>query len=91
MPAAKRPLTQRELRKQKEKKLGVHENDITIYNPSRSRMISVQVRDPESDFYIGEQTVHIHPGKRYTNKESRFNQAQLKNLQSKGELRIING
>lgn len=88
MPS-KRPLTQREIKKKKNVESGKSDETITIYNPSRAKMVSIQVRDPGKDFYLSEQTVRVGPGKRYTNKKSFFNPNQLKNLSVRGDIRVL--
>jgi len=88
MPATKkRPLTQRELKKIRKAKEADGER-MTVYNPTK-RMIPIQVRDVGRDFFVSEQSIYVGPGKRYTDKRSRFNMDQIANLQAKGEIKII--
>ncbi|MBD3405033.1 MAG: hypothetical protein GF411_02720 [Candidatus Lokiarchaeota archaeon] len=88
MMPSKRPLTQREIKKKKQVESKSAET-MTVYNPSRAKMISIQVRDPSKDFYLSEQTIRIGPGKKYTNKKSFFNPNQLKNLGARGDIKVL--
>lgn len=82
-----RPLTQRELKKQKSSK--VQEPRLTVTNMNRKRSITLQVRDGDSDFYVGERAIYIAPGKSYTDRTSVFNEDQISNLKAKGEIRVL--
>jgi len=81
----KKPLTQREIRRMKE------ESDkgdlLTVFNKTK-RMIPIQIREPSSDFFIGEQTIRIPSGKTYTDRSRVFNMNQLRNLEAKQEIKV---
>lgn len=83
-----RPHTQREIKKFAESKQS--EPRISVTNIKKS-MIVLSVREPGSDFYIGERSIYINPGKTYVNRESMFNEQQISNLKAKGEISVLNG
>ena len=83
-----RPLTQREIKQQKRSK--AEEPKITVENLNK-RILTLQLRDKNSDFYVGERSVQIGPHKSLTERESLFNAAQLSNLKAKGEIRVVGG
>jgi hypothetical protein len=80
-----RPLTQREIKQRAKSKEA--EEKITVSNVSKGTVI-VQVREKSSDFYVGERSIYINPGKSYTDRQSLFNEAQLSNLQARGDVRV---
>ena len=88
--AQQRPLTQREIKKAKAAEEGANEGKMTVYNPSQSRMIPIQIRDPKKDFFVAEQTIQIGPQKTFTERKSFFNMDQIKNLTQKGDIRVVN-
>lgn len=81
-----RPLTQREI--QKEKRSKAEEPKMMVTNMTK-RSIPIQVRENGSDFYIGERSVMIGPGKSFTERMSLFNESQISNLRAKGEIRVL--
>lgn len=83
-----RPLTQREIKQQKKSK--AEEPKITIENLNK-RILTIQLRDQNSDFYVGERSVQLGPRKSLTERESLFNSAQLSNLKAKGDIRVVGG
>lgn len=83
---AKRPLTQREIRNIRRK--SEDSKTISVFNPKK-RVVHLQVREPSSDFYMGEQTIRISPNRAYVNKLNNFNINQLNNLRARGDIRII--
>lgn len=82
----KRPLTQREIKNRKTDK--ANEPRVTVSNTTK-RMIILQLRDKNSDFYLSERSIYLRPGKMYSDRRSLFNESQLNNLRAKGEVRII--
>lgn len=82
---SKKLVTQREIKKSKKQERA---DMITVYNP-RSQSVPLQIRDPEKDFYVSEQTIHLGPGKRYTDYAHMFNKNQLENLSTKGMIRVL--
>jgi hypothetical protein len=83
-----RPHTQREIKKFAESKKS--EPRVSVTNIKKS-MVILSVREPGSDFYIGEKSIYINPGKTYTNRKSLFNEQQISNLKAKGEISVLNG
>jgi hypothetical protein len=83
-----KPLTQREIKQQKRSK--AEEPKITVENLNK-RILTLQLRDQNSDFYVGERSVQIGPHKTLTERESLFNAAQLSNLKAKGQIRVVGG
>lgn len=81
-----RPLTQREIKNQKISK--EKEPKATVENLTK-RTLVLQLRDKNSDFYIGEKSVHIGPRKTLTERVSLFNAHQISNLRAKGEIRVV--
>jgi hypothetical protein len=82
---SKKPMTQREIKKGKKKEKA---EMLTVYNP-RGQAVPLQIRDPEKDFYVSEQTIHLGPGKRYTDYAHMFNRDQIENLSTKGMIRVL--
>lgn len=83
-----RPLTQRDIKKEKRSK--AEEPRTTIENLTKRTLI-LQLRDKNSDFYVGERSIHIGPRKSITERNSLFNTDQLSNLKARGEIRIVGG
>lgn len=83
-----RPQTQREIQQSKRSK--AEEPKTTIENLTK-RTLVLQLRDQNTDFYVGERSVHIGPHKTLTERTSLFNSGQLSNLRAKGELRVVGG
>jgi 23S rRNA A2030 N6-methylase RlmJ len=63
---------------------------IRVYNKS-PQLISLQVRPPNSDFYINEQQVHLHPKKSAILPKDYVIEEQLSNLQARGFVQVIAG
>ena len=83
---AKRPLTQRELRKAKKQR--ENEDYIMIYNTSK-QLIPIQLKPPLGvDFFQGEQTINLYRGKSGRFPMSRLRGEQLQNLQKSGRIRV---
>ena len=61
--------------------------EIRVHNCSR-QMIPLQVREPGSDFYAGEQQVRLMPGQEVTLPKEFAHMDQITNLQKKGIVRI---
>lgn len=81
-----KPVTQREIANQTKSKAS--EPRITVEN-LKKRILTLQLRDQNSDFYVGERSVQIGSHKSLTERKSLFNSAQLSNLRAKGDIRII--
>jgi len=81
-----RPMTQRELKQVKTSKTS--EPKATVENLTR-RTLVIQLRDQNSDFYVGERAIHISSGKTLTERVSLFNASQISNLRARGEIRVI--
>ncbi len=61
---------------------------VRLYNRSR-QLISIQVKPPKGDFYMHEQTVHLHPKKTVTLPKSHLNHDQISNLQKKRIIQVL--
>ena len=84
---AKKPLTQRELKKELDEKNKIRYT--TILNCCK-QAIPVQLKSPKGvDFFVGEQTIPIYPGKTAKLPTSRLYDEQIKNHQKAGRLRIV--
>jgi len=81
-----RPLTQREIKQSKATK--EDESRATVENLT-NRMLVLQLRDQNSDFYVGERSIYVGPHKSLTEKVSLFNTSQISNLKAKGEIRVV--
>jgi len=81
-----RPLTQREIKQTKQSK--TKEQTATVENLTRRTLI-LQLRDQNSDFYVGEKAIHIGPHKTLTERVSLFNSSQISNLKARGEIRVV--
>lgn len=85
----KRPLTQREIRKQKIAKEKVRY--ITIVNRSKKQTIPIQLKAPAGqDFFVGELTVPLYPLKMGKFPENRLYPEQIKNFQKQGRIQVLN-
>lgn len=83
-----RPLTQREIRQQRKEKDS--ESYVMIHNTSK-QSIPIQLRAPTGvDFYVGEQTIPLYPGKSGKFPKSRLIDNQLINLQKAGRIKVEN-
>lgn len=82
----KRPLTQNEIKKSVENLES--EPRISVTNMDK-HMLVLQIREPGSDFFIGERSVYIKSGKTFTERKSLFNQSQISNLRSKGKIKVL--
>jgi len=81
-------MTQREIKKAKA--IGAKRNvEMVAVTNCGSHMVQLHLRDPGSDFYVGERVIRLLPGQRYVDERDRFNQFQLENLQAKGELTVV--
>jgi hypothetical protein len=84
--AKTRPLSQREVKQQKE---SVAPGPVvTLYNP-RSQAVPIRQRPPGSDFFTHEQTITIR-GKSLAKVPKNFlDWDQIKNLQMRGHIKVI--
>lgn len=80
-----RPLTQREIQKKQE---SVSDEPKVIVTNCTKRTIIIQLRDKESDFYVGERAIYIGPGKSFAERATLFNLDQLANLKVKGDIKL---
>jgi len=83
-----RPKTQREIKQNVRSK--AEEPKITVENLNK-RTLVLQLREQNSDFYVGERSVYVGPNKSITERKSLFNQDQLSNLRARGEIRVVGG
>ena len=83
-----RPQTQREIEQVARSK--AEEPRTTVENLTK-RTLVLQLREKNSDFYVGERSIHIGSHKSLTERASLFNAAQLSNLKAKGEIRVVGG
>lgn len=81
-----RPLTQREIKKERQSKA---DEPKTMVTNMTKRTLILQVREKGSDFYIGERSIHVGPGRSFSDRSSIFNEDQLSNLKAKGEIRVM--
>lgn len=83
------PKTQRQIAAEKKKKEQQKEY-VDILNNSRM-MIGIQLKSPEGiDFLLGEQTVRLMSGKRFTFDKSRlYWDSQIRNLQKRGVIKVF--
>ena len=90
---AQRPMTQREMRTQREKHQEKEEY-VIVYNNSK-QLINLQiVRRPKAgqkklDFYFAQQTMALQPKATVKLSKSEVMQDQLHNLQAKGYIKIL--
>ena len=61
---------------------------VMIYNRGR-QVIPLQVKPPGGDFFLHEQTIHLHPGKHVRLPKSYTNANQIRNLQAKRQIQLI--
>lgn len=81
-----RPMTQREIKQARRSK--ADEPHATVENLTKRTLI-LQLREQNSDFYVGERAVHVGPRKTLTERTSLFNSAQISNLKARGEIRVV--
>ena len=85
----KRPLTQRELRQQKQRREDV--NYVTIINRSKKQTVPIQLKAPIGvDFFVGEQTVPLYPLRMAKFPENRLYSEQIRNFQKQGRIQVLN-
>lgn len=86
---SKRPLTQREIRKQKQQATDV--KYVTIINKSKSQTIPIQLKAPAGqDFFVGEATVPLYPRRMARFPENRLYLEQINNFQKQGRIQVLN-
>lgn len=91
--AKRRPLTQRELKTLEQQRKD--ETFIVISNRTKKQPISIQLRPPfgpdgkRIDFYLGEQTVPLRPGKTAKFPKSRLYDYQITNLRKAGYITVV--
>jgi hypothetical protein len=84
----KKPLTQRELRKQKKGSETIEY--VTIINKSGKQTVPIQLRAPKGvDFFVGEQTVPLYPNKMAKFPKNRLYMEQIMNYEKSGRIRVI--
>ena len=84
-----RPLTQREIRQQKEKAANIRY--VTIINRMDSQTIPIQLKAPVGhDWFSGEQTVMLYPKRMGRFPEDRLYPEQIKNFQKSGRIQVLN-
>ena len=89
MSESKKPLTQRELRKQKRAQEKI--KYVTIYNKSKKQTVPIQLRAPKGvDFFVGELTVPVYPLRSVRVPENRLYPDQIKNFQKQGRIQVLN-
>ena len=79
---AKRPVTQRDLKKKKQKEQEI----IEITNCSK-QSINIQTREPGQDFYLGEASVLLRRNQTLTRPLNRVMMEQLDNLRKRGMIK----
>lgn len=85
----KRPLTQRELRQQKQRREDVRY--VTIINRSKKQTVPIQLKAPIGvDFFVGEQTVPLYPLRMAKFPENRLYSEQIRNFQKQGRIQVLN-
>jgi len=67
---------------------GSNKMKVTVSNTSKA-MLPIQIRKPGSDFYIGERSIYLMPGKSYIDYEENFNFSQISNLSKQSKLKIV--
>lgn len=84
-----RPLTQREIRRQKKQAQEV--KYVVIINKSKSQTIPIQLKAPNGvDFFVGEMTVPLYPKRMGKFPEHRLYQEQITNFQKQGRIQVLN-
>ncbi len=92
MAKPNRPLTQREIRAQQEKKKKRERQFVTLYNKSKKKPVYIQLRAPEGmDFYTGEQTVTLHANEQEKFPVGRLYSHQVINHEKQGRISILSG
>lgn len=87
---AKKPLTQREIKKAKESKKQIER--VTIINKSDKQTIPIQLRAPKGvSFWVGEQTVNLYPKKMSVFPVHRLYLEQIKNFEKAGRIQVLWG
>ena len=82
-----KPLTQKQIKK--EKIIASNTNYTTILNTSK-QMVTIQLKAPPGvDFFVGEQTITLMPGKFAQFPVSRLYNDQVKNHQKAGRIKIL--
>ena len=61
---------------------------VRVYNSS-NQMIPLQVRVPNTDFYTNEQQIRILPGSSVLLPKDHMMEDQLKNLKSRGMIKVL--
>jgi hypothetical protein len=85
----RRPLTQRELRQQKQRRKDV--NYVTIINRSKKQTVPIQLKAPVGvDFFVGEQTIPLYPLRMAKFPENRLYSEQIRNFQKQGRIQVLN-
>jgi len=81
------PKTQRQIAKEQ---APVAVDTVVLYNCSK-QMIAIHLKPPEGvNFFIGAQTIYLHPSKRATFAKDRLMwNEQISNLQKKGMLKVL--
>lgn len=86
---SKRPLTQREIRKQKQKAEKVQY--VTIVNRSGKQTVPIQLKAlPGQDFFVGETTVPLYPKKMAKFPKHRLYLEQIDNFKKQGRIQVLN-
>lgn len=89
MNKANKPLTQREIRQQKKQKTT---GRVVIYNRDPKRPVQIQLRAPKGvDFFHGEQSTNLGPGKQCPYPASRLFVEQIVNHEKAGRIKILSG
>jgi hypothetical protein len=84
-----RPLTQRELRQQKQKVEKAER--IVIINRSGNQTVPIQLKDPPGvDFFVGEQTVFLYPKRMAKFPKDRLYAEQINNFRKQGRIQVLN-
>ncbi|MHA2068093.1 MAG: hypothetical protein ACXABY_27345 [Candidatus Thorarchaeota archaeon] len=85
----RRPLTQREIRQQKEKAANI--KYVTIINKLNGQTIPIQLKAPSGhDWFAGEQTVMLYPKRMGRFPQDRLYPEQIKNFQKSGRIQVLN-
>jgi len=85
---SQKPLTQRELRKNKQNSEKVEY--VTIINKSRNQTVPIQLKAPKGvDFFLGEQTVPLYPNKMAKFPKNRLYMEQIHNYEKSGRIRVV--
>lgn len=89
MDQPRRPLTQREIRKQK---AAIEKTRyVTIINKSTTQTVPIQLKAPPGkDFYVGEATVPLYPKRMGKFPVHRLYKEQIENFQKQGRIQVLN-